>query len=33
MDFQRFYVLKIGLSEKLFFLLFHDKTETLADKE
>jgi hypothetical protein len=32
MNFQRFYVLKIGLSEKLFFLLFHVKVETLSDR-
>jgi hypothetical protein len=33
MNFQRFYVLKIGLSEELFFLLFHVKTETLSHRQ
>jgi hypothetical protein len=33
MNFQRFYVLEIGLSEKLFFYYFHDKKETLGDRE
>jgi hypothetical protein len=33
MNFQRFYVLKIGLSEELIFYCFHDKIETLSDRE
>jgi hypothetical protein len=33
MNFQRFYVLEIGLSGKLIFYCFHVKTETLSDRE
>ena len=33
MNFLRFNVLKIGLNEKLFSNCFHDKTETLNDRE
>jgi hypothetical protein len=33
MNFQRFYVLDIWLIEKLIFLLFYVKTETLGDKQ
>jgi hypothetical protein len=28
MNFQSFYVLKIGLSEELIFYCFHDKTDS-----
>jgi hypothetical protein len=33
MNFQRFYVLEIGLSEESISYCFHVKTETLSDKE
>jgi hypothetical protein len=33
MNFQMFYVLDIWLIEKLIFLLFYVKTETLGDKQ
>jgi hypothetical protein len=33
MNFQRFYVFKIGLSEELISYCFFDKTETLSDRE
>ena len=33
MNFQRFRVLEIGLNDKLIFLPFYVKTETLNDRE
>jgi hypothetical protein len=33
MDFQRFYVFKIGLSVGLIFYYCHDKTEALSARE
>jgi hypothetical protein len=33
MNFQKFYVLKIGVSGKLIFYYFYVKTEALGDKK
>jgi hypothetical protein len=33
MNFRRFYVLKIGLSEEIISYYFHDKKETLSARD